>query len=284
MQYQSLAVLVKNIPGIHGIVTSDAWQSIRYRMTLAVDPRRNAHFTQFLRLPTQYEALAGPVMDFLLSDRIERPLKITVLGCSNGAEVYSIASVLHMSAPAVQIDIGGYDIVGEAIEKAKRAEYESQKIFNNNTITQAFVNETFTRKESLYNVKADIAANVHFDVGDVLDPALKEVAGASDIVYAQNVLVHLKPSMAIKAFRNIHSLLKPRAALFIDGMDLGMKVKLTRRYRLIPLEYEIEKIHNEARKTRGYAWPYMYWGLEPYVTSRRNSVRRYATIFYKADT
>jgi len=52
-------------------------------------------------MPTQFEALSGPVLNFPIRDREreEKLLKIVVLGCSNGAEPYSIASVLRNQHP-----------------------------------------------------------------------------------------------------------------------------------------------------------------------------------------
>jgi hypothetical protein len=75
--------------------------------------------------------------------------------------------------------------------------------------------------------------------------------------------------------------MQSRAALFVDGMDLGLRRKLTRIHGLEPLDYRIEEIHNEARRERGTAWPYEYWGLEPFSKSKRDWKRRYATIFLR---
>ena len=91
----------------------------------------------------------------------------------------------------------------------------------------------------------------------------------------------MKPKAAARAFNNIFSLLNPKAALFIDGMDVYLRNKLTRRNNLMPLEYKIGEIHNEARIARGAGWPYSYWGLEPFSASKREWQRRYSTIFMK---
>jgi len=62
---------------------------------------------------------------------------------------------------------------------------------------------------------------------------------------------------------------------------VSLRHALTRKNDLIPLEYKIEEIHNEARVTRSAGWPYSYWGLEPFSTSKREWQRRYSTIFMK---
>ena len=83
-----------------------------------------------------------------------------------------------------------------------------------------------------------------------------------------------------KAFYNICSLLNNRAVLFVDGMDLDLREKLSRKMNLHPLQYKIEAIHKEAQNARAIGWPYNYWGLEPFNASRGDWQRKYATIYF----
>jgi hypothetical protein len=87
--------------------------------------------------------------------------------------------------------------------------------------------------------------------------------------------------MARRAFANIVRLLAPSAALFVDGMDLDMRTGLTRAAGLEPLDWQVERIHEEARQVRGLRYPWFATGLEPYEGARRDRVRRYATVFLK---
>ncbi len=272
---------MKNAPGINVLLKTNAWQSIRHRITLAMSDRENATFTGFLRLPSQFSALYGPVLDFLLSDGNVRSLNIAVLGCSNGAEAYTIASLMKTHARTIDFKIHAYDIDRAMIEKARDAVYGPDEIFNNKRITTDFVNATFDRTGDRYMVKQDIVKHVFFGLADALDPRLPGTVGTADIVYAQNFLLHMRPHRAKRAFANLCSLLNRRAALFIDGMDIGLRTELTRKHHQEPLDYKIETIHNEARWARGMGWPYSYWGLEPFLPSRREWRRRYATIFFK---
>ena len=273
---------VKKLPVISTLVRTTAWQILRFRTTSLVSHRRNCNFTSFLRLPTQFEALSGPVLDFLLRerDRTRKALKVTVMGCSTGAEAYSIASVLRNRHPDLIFTVYAYDIDSDCINKARSGRYTPQEIFNNEIITAAFVNTTFDRENDFYVIKSDIRRHVHFDIADVLDPNLKEQIGTSDIIYAQHLLIHLKHKHAIKGFNNICRLLNPKAALFIAGIELDMFVKLTRKNNLKPCKYKIEEIHNEVGMY-GKGWPYIYWGCEPFMTVRKDWQRRYSTIFLK---
>ncbi|HLG22259.1 MAG TPA: CheR family methyltransferase, partial [Candidatus Manganitrophaceae bacterium] len=257
--------MLRRIPGIRLFTETKTWRSFRYGITTRVERRENSTFTGFQRLPTQFEALAGPVIDFLLEEA--KPLNVTVHGCSNGAEAYSIASILKNARPALRFAVHAFDIDPKIIEKARSARYERRsEVLNNKYITEEFVETTFDSEDGFYRVKNEVRDQVRFDVADALDRTLREKIGRSDIVYAQNFLFHMKPRGAVNAFNNVCALLKEKSALFIDGMDLPLRQKLTRAHRLTPLEYKIKEIHEEARRARGTGWPYHYWGLEPFTT------------------
>ena len=273
---------IKSSPGIKQLIKTNAWQSFRHRMILIFGDRTNATFTLFLRLPTQFEALSGPVMDFLSSEGRLWDLRIAVLGCSNGAEPYTIASVLKNRYPDLKFFIHACDIDEKMIKQAIGSCYSKEdEAFSSKMLTVPFMRDTFNNHNHSWKIKPKIAEHVHFEVGDALDANLKYTVEKSDIVFAQNFLFHLKPKFAQKAFANIYNLLKPKSVLFIDGMDLNMRQKLTRKHNLEPLDFMIEKIHNEARVGRTGSWPWTYWGLEPFSNAKREWRRRYSTIFLK---
>ena len=281
-QVKMIRKLIKTLPVVRFLINTDTYKHFRHHVTLHSSERQNATFTLFLRLPTQFDALSGPVVDFLLSHGDADKLKITILGCSNGAEAFSVASILKDRHPDLKFSIHGYDIVKEIIDKANNACYTGEEVFSNKMVTPSFANHTFDVENGYYKIKPEIARLVHFSLADALDPNLRNIIGASDIVFAQNFLFHMEPKIANKAFNNICSLLAHRAALFIDGMDLGMRQKLTYINHLSPLNYKIEEIHNEARVGRTDAWPFVYWGIEPFLTVRKEWQRRYSTIFIKS--
>jgi chemotaxis protein methyltransferase CheR len=271
---------IKRIPGIKALIKTTAFRILRFKITLLVSQRQNRTITRFLRMPTQFEALSGPVLDFLLKNRAMDELKVIVMGCSIGAEPYSIASILRKSHPDLVFTIYAYDIDQGCIDRAKSVRYKPEEVLNNELITSDFVDNTFDKVDGDYVVKNDIRKHVRFDVADALDTNLREKIGTSDIVFAQHFLTHLKHKQAVKGFRNICHLLNPKAALFISGMELDMLVKLTRENNLVPCEYKVEEIYKEAG-ILGKGWPYSYWGREPFMMVRKDWQRRYSTIFLK---
>lgn len=262
-----------------GFRETTTWRKCRHRVSLEIDERINSHFTGFLRLPSQFDVLSGPVIRGL-TPKIPtgEPLKIAVLGCSNGAEAYSIASILRRDHPDLVFAIRGLDISADCVRKASSARYEADEIYNNRLIPAEFVCSTFNQVEGAFVVKDDIARHVRFDVGDLCDPGLTSAFGACDIVFAQNVLFHMKRPLARRALENIGSLLRHGSTLFIDGVDLDLRAQFAERAGLVPLSCLLERIHNEARRARAAGWPYQYWGLEPFE-DRPDAASRYATIW-----
>ncbi len=276
---------LKRMPGIKALIQTTWWKILRHRLTLAFSQRRNCHFTCFFRMPTQFEALSAPVLDFLMQGRSAKPLRITVIGCSTGAEAYSIASVLRERHPDLMVTIHAYDIDRECIAKATSARYTPEEVFNtdvsgNTPVTASFVNATFHKEDGSYVVNSDVRQRVHFDLADALDPNLRERTGTSDIVYAQHVLIHLESQKAKRAFQNICLLLNPRAVLFVAGMDLNILQQQTRKHHLVPCAFKIKQIYTEVEAYSG-GWPWNYGCLEPFMTVRKEWQRRYATIFFK---
>jgi len=271
---------VKRLPGISALINTTAWQILRFKIALLTSRRRNCHFTSFLRMPTQFEALSGPVLDFLFKDGGMKALKVTVMGCSIGAEAYSIASVLRSSHPDLAFTVHAYDIDKGCIDKARSARYTTEEVLNNEMLPSDFISSTFDREDGHYVIKGEIRDHVQFDLADVLDLNLKEQVGTSDIVYAQQLLIHLEHEQARKGFENICGLLKPGAVLFIAGIELNMLVRFTRKNSFTPCEYKVQEINQEIAMTEG-GWPYVYWGREPFMTVRKDWQRRYATIFFK---
>ena len=154
-------------------------------------------------------------------------------------------------------------------------------MLGNELITADFIQATFDKQNDHYIVKDDVRKHIHFDMANVLDLELPKKIGTFDIVYVQQVLIHLKRKQVVCGFDNICRLLNPTAALFVAGINLDMLTKLTRKNSLAPSEYNIEEINKEICVTEG-GWPYVYWGREPFMTVRGDWKRRYSTVFLKS--
>ncbi len=257
------------------------YKHLRYQVALHFEKRDSWQtITQFYRLPGQYQALAGPVLDRILPALDARPLEITVIGCSTGEEVYSIITCLLAHRPGLAFHIYAYDISEEVIRKAEVAHYDSAAVMK--SPIPLGMRETFMRaSEDEFVMRNDLKRFATFQRADLLAPDVTEQIRAGDVVFAQNLLFNLDRRTAKRAFANIVSLMREHAVLFCEGMDLDMRIHLTKKFGLTPLEFEIEGIHEDGRRSRCNGWPYHYWGLEPFSRKRRNWRRRYGTIFVR---
>jgi len=251
---------------------------MRFSVIQAFDDRADKTFTRFMRARTQFEALTEAVVPAFAARDNRQPLRILVMGCSNGAEPYSIASVLMTRHKDLHFAIDAYDLSSAMIGQARSGRFTKDEVITAHPPPDDFLVTTFERNGDAFIVRPAIAQRVNFGVADIFDTATIERIGRADIVFAQNVLINFSRPLARKAFHNVCRLLKEQAVLFIDGMDIDLRRDLTRAARLVPLDYKIREIHDDARIVRGEAWPWVYWGLEPFA-ERRGWRERYATIF-----
>jgi chemotaxis protein methyltransferase CheR len=256
---------------------------IRYRLKLRFQPRQNRIYTQFNRFPRQYEVLLDHVLPRLLAERQptkEQPMEVAVFACCSGEEAYTLAYVLSARVPGLPVRIRGYDIVPEVVEQAKRAAYPREQVFSSPFVNDEFANALFDCKDDVCSVKPQYVSPVSFEVGDITDAAYMDQLPRCELVFAQNVLFHLPRPVAKNAFKNLVRMLRPGGALFVNGMDMDMRVRLTKQYGLEPVAERIAEIHEDARVDRGANWADSYWGREPLKMSR-DWVRKYCTIYRK---
>ncbi len=271
--------VIRRIPGKDMLSKTGRFQRLQHWRALRNEERENSHFTGFRRLPTQYEALAGPVLELLAVEDREAPLRIVVAGCSNGAEAYTVAKYLR-DAGCNNYEIIGFDIEMAVVETARSARYDAEtEVHNNKKLPPEFIDELFTRDGDTYEVRAEFREGVSFEQSNVLDLEALSSLGPADIIFAQNFLFHLSPKDALEGMHNLGSILADRAVMFLDGTDLPVRSQATTELSLAPMTYKMQQIHDEARWARAPGWPHHYWGLEPFGTVADDIDRRYATIF-----
>ena len=257
---------------------------MKHRKLLRTVSRTQSHtYTCFLRGPTQLQTLCGPVMDFLGNPaRTGQKVEILLFACSNGAEVYTIASWLMQYLPGLDFHITASDLHQEMVDRCNAADYSAEEALQSEYITPSFVTSTFDRKGDRYVVRPEVKEKATFVQASLLDrPGLEQKFQPADVVIAQNVLFHLVPKDATEAFENIVAFLKPRSALLIEGMEQDLRVELTKRHGLEPLLANHRKIYMETRVHTPADWWNYYWGVEPYLPVRPDRDRRYGTIFLK---
>ena len=210
-------------------------------------------------------------------------LNIAILGCSIGAEIYSILSTLRAARPDLNVTACAVDNSAEVLNVAKEAVYTSQlcdfvgsSIFERMTDTE--FGEMFESDGEVSRVKSWIREGISWQLGDAGDPGLVGVIGHQDMVVASNFLCHMQAAEAESCLRNMARLVKPGGHLIVTGIDLDIRAKVARELGWRPVLELIEDIH-EGDPTLRQDWPCEWWGLEPLSKDRPDWQMRYATAF-----
>ena len=241
--------------------------------------RRQFFGTFFLRNRPELELIRR------FSDQKDKgsTLKISVLACSNGSEVYSILWTIRSARPDLKVIMHAVDISKEILELAQKGVYSleapelvDQPIFKR--MTEEEMREMFDRGGEQVRIKSWLKEGIIWHLGDAGDPEIVSVLRPQDIVVANNFLCHMDPQDAERCLRNIARLVNPGGYLFVSGIDLDVRTKVADDLRWKPIPDLIEEIHNGDPSLRD-SWPCGYWGLEPLNKRRRDWQLRYASAF-----
>jgi len=210
-------------------------------------------------------------------------VKISILACSIGAEVYSIVWTLRSEWLDRRLAVSALDISREALEFGQAGVYPlAMGEFTDQTI---FARLTDEERHGLFHdcceqlkVREWLKAGITWRVGDATDPQLIDLLGLQDMVFANNFLCHMYPRDAEKCLRNIVTLIKPGGYLFVSGVDLNVRTKVARDLMLEPVLDFIDEIHN-ADPSLLRDWPFNYWGLEPMNKRKPDWEIRYSSVF-----
>lgn len=211
------------------------------------------------------------------------PVRIAVLGCSNGAEVYSIAYTLRSTHPGLRFLCNAVDLSADAVEIGRRGEYPSgfpnlveERIFARMRAEE--MERIFDRDGGVLRVQPWVREGISWHVGDAADPALAASLGPQDVVVANRFLCHLQPAAAEECLRGVARLVASGGYLFVSGVDLDVRTRVALQLGLAPLPDSLEELHEGDPSLRA-SWPAKYWGLEPIDKTRADWKIRYASVF-----
>jgi chemotaxis methyl-accepting protein methylase len=210
-------------------------------------------------------------------------IEIAVLGCSIGAEVYSILWTLRSSRPDLEVVVNAVDISPEVVRVAEKGFYSpvasemvSASIFEG--LSEAEREEIFEWEGNEGTIKPWLRDGVTWHVGDACDPHLVTSLGPHDLVVANNFLCHMAPRSAQLCLRNLADLVRPGGYVFVAGVDLDVRTQVALDLEWEPIPELRAEIHNGDPLVRS-DWPWRWWGLEPLDRRRLDWETRYGAVF-----
>jgi SAM-dependent methyltransferase len=213
-------------------------------------------------------------------------LRVAVLGCSTGAEAYSVAWRIRSARPDLKLILQAVDISKQAVELAKCGVYSlatpqltSTRICEGMTTPE--MDELFHKNGNVVTVKSWIKEGINWHVGDAGHLEIVDALGRQDMVVANNFLCHMDTLEAERCLRNIARLVRPEGYLFVSGIDLDVRTKVASDLGWKPEQELLDEIHEGDPYLRRY-WPCQYGGLEPLDKRRRDWRIRYAAVFQLA--
>lgn len=210
-------------------------------------------------------------------------LRIAVLGCSIGAEVYSILWIVRSARPDLKVLLDAVDISQEMLCFAEKGVYAP----NTSQLVSASIFERLTKTEMVQlfdwegdraKVKSWLREGITWQLRDAADPELVNILGPQDMVVASNFLCHMARADAEKCLGNIAQLVSPGGYLFVSGVDLELRTKIALEFGWEPVRELMTEIHDGDPSVRA-DWPWEWWGLEPLDRRRRDWQTRYAAAF-----
>lgn len=257
--------------------------------------------TFFFRNRPELELLICLLVQF----RAGFPVNITILGCSKGAEVYSLSYAIRSRLPDLKVHLLASDICKEVVDFAEAGTYsleheegsgggsrislgrggnmaimtaEDQRRSIFERMSPEEMDALFERDGAQVRVRPRFRDGISWHVLDANDAGLVEALGLQDIVFANRFLCHMPPAAAEACLRNLARVVKSGGYLFVSGVDLAVRSKVARELGWKPVMELIGEIH-EGDPSLRRDWPLQYWGLEPFDRGREDWEIRYASVF-----
>lgn len=206
------------------------------------------------------------------------PIKILVLGCSEGAEPYCISQAIQSIRSDLKLEVLGMDISRDALRSARSGFYEKKNSAMFARLNPDEFDRFFDDVGGFYFVKSGISGPVSFEWCDVLKESMEEYLRAADIVVANRFICHMDSATAKQCLIKVLNLVKPGGYLFVSGIDEDVREEVAGRYQLTPVLDALEEVYyGDPSLVEG--WPFHYWGIEPINHKRQNWPLRYAPVF-----
>ena len=267
--------------------------------------RKQNHSTWFLRNRAELQLMSLLVGQRAASSAVD----LCVLACSKGAEVYSVLWAIRSAHPDLIVRTNAVDISQEIVDFAKDGVYsrrplafrdhggpgaladddqlawntyrdqgprEDVSIFDR--MTEKEIEAMFAAEGEQSTIRPSLKEGITWRTGDASDPDLVRLLGPQDVVVANRFLCHMPSAEAEACLRNLSRLVKPGGYLFVSGIDVDVRTRVAKDLGWQPIPDLMREVH-EGDASLTAAWPFGWYGLEPFCDDLPDWRIRYASVF-----
>ncbi len=172
--------------------------------------------TYFMREIEVIETYFSRVIN--LENNNSSKIKIVSAACSSGEEPYSISILVREKFRHLidKIDIYGFDIDSNVIEKAKKGIYRQ---FSLRAINGLMISNYFNKVDGKYSISDEIRDSVKFYNLSIFDPQAFEIMKGSDLILSRNVLIYFGEEYKRKAVDLFYEALKENGYLILGRSE-----------------------------------------------------------------
>ncbi len=175
--------------------------------------------TSFFRDSLAWKSLRTSVIEKLVAQEDDTPLRVWTPACATGEEAYSIAMMLRheldLAGKKRELQVFATDVNDRALEKAREGRYPASISAD---VPQKFIRKFFTPSDDGTSVivSKEMRQHVIFAKQDLLtDPPFSRL----DLVICRNLLIYLEPEAQEKCITLFHYALRPGGYLFLGNAE-----------------------------------------------------------------
>lgn len=242
--------------------------------------------TRLYRNVPQLEVLFDRVLPTV--DPGAGPVRIAVHACSRGAEPYSIALEALRRGLLPRLRIDAFDRDRRALATARGAAFPREAMEEVSRRTGLPLLDSMVPWEGdLVRIPENVRTAIRFSCVDLRREDDLARLGQYEVVFCQNVLIHLEPHVEADILRRVARFIVPGGWLVAAGRnpesstvldELGFE-PLPDRCQEIHDAWSDRRIKHDEETAAGRTPP--YWALPPFDSTARDRYTRFGSIFRK---
>lgn len=232
--------------------------------------------TYFYREADHLKFLTDSVVPKLQASKTTNdPIRILSIGCSTGAEPYSIAMALDQKYAGIvdnSFTIIGADVDYRALESARTARYNSLafRALDENLKQHYFIEEGSSQqygdqsKNTYFVLKPEIQKRVSFHymniISDIIEPKMKKM----DVIFFRNVSIYFDSVTLLSIHKKFASMLNPNGYLIV-----GLTESMSNNVGLLKLKKQDTLFYFQKQDIKSTAAEFKVKNLNPIKTNKK---------------